>query len=147
MLELFTDGARTVMQLAGKEAAYYQKPSIDTGHVLLGLVVEDQGLAAHALRNLGLDSKAIRSTIERLVPKGAQPILAKLPMSQRTERTIELAREECRRLTHNNVGTEHLLLGLLRVNEGVAADALKSLQVSAHDLREEVLSILGREFD
>jgi ATP-dependent Clp protease ATP-binding subunit ClpC len=146
MYERFTDRARKVMQLANQEAQRFNHEYIGTEHVLLGLVKEGSGVAANVLKNLEIDLRKIRLEVERIVqhgPGGDQVVMGKLPHTPRAKKVIEYSIEEARNLNHNYVGTEHLLLGLLREQEGVAAQVLMNLGMKLEDVREEVLNLLG----
>jgi ATP-dependent Clp protease ATP-binding subunit ClpC len=146
MYERFTDRARKVMQLANQEAQRFNHEYIGTEHVLLGLVKEGSGVAANVLKNLDVDLRKIRMEVEKIVqtgPGGDQVVLGKLPHTPRAKKVIEYSVEEARNLNHNYVGTEHLLLGLLREQEGVAAQVLMNLGLKLEDVREEVLNLLG----
>src|SRR2546429_244249 len=144
MYERFTDRARKVMQLANQEAQRLNHEYIGTEHILLGLVKEGSGVAANVLKNLDIDLRKIRLEVEKLVqssPEVGTP--GKLPQTPRAKKVIEYSIEEARNLNHNYVGTEHLLLGLLREQEGVAAQVLMNLGLKLEDVREEVLNLLG----
>jgi ATP-dependent Clp protease ATP-binding subunit ClpC len=146
MYERFTDRARKVMQLANQEAQRFNHEYIGTEHILLGLVKEGSGVAANVLKNLDVDLRKIRLEVEKIVqtgPGGDQVVLGKLPHTPRAKKVIEYSVEEARNLNHNYVGTEHLLLGLLREQEGVAAQVLMNLGLKLEDVREEVLNLLG----
>ena len=146
MFERFTDRARKVMQLANQEAQRFNHEYIGTEHVLLGLVKEGSGVAANVLKNLDIDLRKIRLEVERIVqhgPGGDNATLGRLPHTPRAKKVIEYSIEEARNLNHNYVGTEHLLLGLLREQEGVAAQVLMNLGLKLEDVREEVLNLLG----
>ena len=146
MYERFTDRARKVMQLANQEAQRFNHEYIGTEHVLLGLVKEGSGVAANVLKNLDVDLRKIRLEVERIVQPGAggdQVVMGRLPHTPRAKKVIEYSIEEARNLNHNYVGTEHLLLGLLREQEGVAAQVLMNLGLKLEDVREEVLNLLG----
>jgi ATP-dependent Clp protease ATP-binding subunit ClpC len=146
MYERFTDRARKVMQLANQEAQRFNHEYIGTEHILLGLVKEGSGVAANVLKNLDIDLRKIRLEVERIVqhgPGGEQVVMGKLPHTPRAKKVIEYSIEEARNLNHNYVGTEHLLLGLLREQEGVAAQVLMNLGLKLEDVREEVLNLLG----
>ena len=148
MFERFTDRARKVMGLANQEAQRFNHEYIGTEHVLLGLVKEGSGVAANVLRNLDIDLKKIRLEVEKIVQSGPDTAtMGKLPYTPRAKKVIELAFEEARSLGHNYVGTEHLLLGLLREQEGVAARVLMNLGVKLDDVREEVLNLLGANYE
>src|SRR6478752_589635 len=146
MYERFTDRARKVMQLANQEAQRFNHEYIGTEHVLLGLVKEGSGVAANVLKNLDIDLRKIRLEVEKIVqhgPGGEQVVMGRLPHTPRAKKVIDYSVEEARNLNHNYVGTEHLLLGLLREQEGVAAQVLMNLGLKLEDVREEVLNLLG----
>jgi ATP-dependent Clp protease ATP-binding subunit ClpC len=146
MYERFTDRARKVMQLANQEAQRFNHEYIGTEHILLGLVKEGSGVAANVLKNLDIDLRKIRLEVEKIVqhgPGGEQVVMGRLPHTPRAKKVIEYSVEEARNLNHNYVGTEHLLLGLLREQEGVAAQVLMNLGLKLEDVREEVLNLLG----
>jgi len=148
MYERFTDRARKVMQLANQEAQRLNHEYIGTEHILLGLVKEGSGVAANVLKNLDVDLRKIRLEVEKLVqssPEVGTP--GKLPQTPRAKKVIEYSIEEARNLNHNYVGTEHLLLGLLREQEGVAAQVLMNLGLRLEDVREEVLNLLGHNME
>ncbi|QDU87877.1 ClpA/B family protein [Pirellulimonas nuda] len=144
MYERFTDRARKVMQLANQEAQRFNHEYIGTEHVLLGLIKEGSGVAANVLKNLDVDLRKIRLEVEKLVQSGPDMVtMGKLPQTPRAKKVIEYSMEEARNLNHNYVGTEHILLGLLREQEGVAAQVLMNLGLKLEDVREEVLNLLG----
>ncbi|WP_439620902.1 ATP-dependent Clp protease ATP-binding subunit [Gemmata sp.] len=146
MYERFTDRARKVMQLANQEAQRFNHEYIGTEHILLGLVKEGSGVAANVLKNLDIDLRKIRLEVEKIVqhgPGGEQVVMGRLPHTPRAKKVIDYSVEEARNLNHNYVGTEHLLLGLLREQEGVAAQVLMNLGLKLEDVREEVLNLLG----
>src|SRR5262245_52106405 len=144
MYERFTDRARKVMQLANQEAQRFNHEYIGTEHILLGLVKEGSGVAANVLKNLDIDLRKIRLEVEKIVQSGPDMVtMGKLPQTPRAKKVIEYSIEEARNLGHNYVGTEHLLLGLLREQEGVAAQVLMNLGLKLEDVREEVLNLLG----
>ncbi len=144
MYERFTDRARKVMQLANQEAQRFNHEYIGTEHMLLGLVKEGTGVAANVLKNLDVDLRKIRLEVEKLVQSGPEMItMGKLPQTPRAKKVIEYSMEEARNLNHNFVGTEHILLGLLREQEGVAAQVLMNLDLKLDEVREEVLNLLG----
>jgi len=144
MYERFTDRARKVMQLANQEAQRFNHEYIGTEHILLGLVKEGSGVAANVLRNLDIDLRKIRLEVEKLVQSGPDMVtMGKLPHTPRAKKVIEYSMEEARNLNHNYVGTEHILLGLLREQEGVAAQVLMNLGLKLEEVREEVLNLLG----
>ncbi len=144
MYERFTDRARKVMQLANQEAQRFNHEYIGTEHILLGLIKEGSGVAANVLKNLDIDLRKIRLEVEKLVQSGPDMVtMGKLPQTPRAKKVIEYSMEEARNLNHNYVGTEHILLGLLREQEGVAAQVLMNLGLKLEDVREEVLNLLG----
>jgi ATP-dependent Clp protease ATP-binding subunit ClpC len=144
MYEKFTDRARKVMQLANQEAKRFNHEYIGTEHILLGLVKEGSGTAANVLKNLDIDLRKVRLEVEKIVLAGPDMVtMGKLPQTPRAKKAIEFAIEEARNLNHSHIGTEHLLLGLLREEEGVGAQVLMNLGLKLEDLREEVLNILG----
>ena len=144
MYERFTDRARKVMQLANQEAQRFNHEYIGTEHILLGLVKEGSGVAANVLKNLDVDLRKIRLEVEKLVQSGPEMVtMGKLPQTPRTKKVIEYSMEEARNLNHNYVGTEHVLLGLLREQDGVAAQVLMNLGLKLEEVREEVLNLLG----
>src|SRR5213083_2485900 len=144
MYERFTDRARKVMQLANQEAQRFQHEYIGTEHILLGLIKEGSGVAANVMKNLNIDLNKVRREIENLVQCGPNVVtMGKLPQTPRAKKVIEYATEEARNLNHNYIGSEHLLLGLLREEEGVAAQVLMNLNLKLEEVREEVLNLLG----
>src|SRR5499427_9329741 len=144
MYERFTDRARKVMQLANQEAQRFNHEYIGTEHILLGLIKEGSGVAANVLKNLEVDLRKIRLEVEKLVQSGPDMVtMCKLPQTPRAKKVIEYSMEEARNLGHNYVGTEHILLGLLREQEGVAAQVLMNLGLKLEEVREEVLNLLG----
>ena len=148
MYERFTDRARKVMQLANQEAQRFNHEYIGTEHILLGLVKEGSGVAANVLKNLDIDLRKIRLEVEKIVQAGPDMVtMGRLPQTPRAKKVIEYSIEEARNLNHNYVGTEHLLLGLLREQEGVAAQVLMNLGLKLEDVREEVLNLLGHNME
>ena len=144
MFERFTDRARKVMALANQEAQRFNHEYIGTEHILLGLVKEGSGVGANVLKNLDVDLRKVRLEVEKLVKSGPDMVtMGKLPQTPRAKKVIEYAIEEARNLNHNYVGTEHLLLGLLREQDGVAAQVLMNLGLKLEEVREEVLNLLG----
>jgi ATP-dependent Clp protease ATP-binding subunit ClpA len=145
MYERFTDRARKVMKLANQEARRFNHEYIGTEHLLLALLAEGTGVAANTLRNLDLDLRKIRSEIEKIIQPGThRPMaMAKLPQTPRVKKVFEYSIEEARSLNHNYIGTEHLLLGLLREQEAVAAQVLVNLGLKLEEVRAEVGRLLG----
>jgi hypothetical protein len=146
MYERFTDRARKVMQLAHQEAQRYNQEYIGTEHILLGLIKERGGVAGHVLRDLGINLVKVRLEVETIIQAGPRRVrMDKLPLTPRAKNVIEYAHEAVENLNHSYVGTEHLLLGLLREGEGVAAQILMNLGLKLADVRKEVLQLLGHE--
>ena len=135
----FTDSARLVMQLANQEARRLNHHYIGTEHILLGLCKENSGLASTALDNLGADIRRIRLETERLVVAGSSV----LPLKFLARKVIEYAMEEAHSFKDSYIGTEHLLLGLIREEDGVAVQVLRNLGITAEKVREEVLRLLS----
>ncbi len=126
----FTERARKVLSLAQEEAQRFQHNYIGTEHLLLGLVREGEGVAAKVLNNLGVDLNKVRSTVEFIIGRGDRIVLGEIGLTPRAKKVIELAVDEARRLNHHYIGTEHLLLGLVREGEGIASGVLESLGVN-----------------
>jgi ATP-dependent Clp protease ATP-binding subunit ClpC len=138
----FTKRARRVLTLAQEEAQRLNHNYIGTEHLLLGLVREENGVAVRVLRDLGVDPKQIRERVERTVGRGQRAAFGKLSLTPRTKRVIELAVDEARRLGHHYIGTEHLLLGLVRAGEGVAVDVLRGLGVGLDKVRSQTARVM-----
>ncbi|MBK8230403.1 MAG: ATP-dependent Clp protease ATP-binding subunit [Candidatus Eisenbacteria bacterium] len=144
MHDKFTERVRKVIFLAREEASRLQHDSIGTEHLLLGLLREGEGIAATVLSNLGLDLDAIRHAVENMVAQtGGTLTIGEIPFTSNAKRVLELSVDEARQLGHNYVGTEHLLLGLIREGEGVAAKVLMDMGVDRKKVREETLKLLG----
>jgi len=144
MYERFTERARKVMALGNQEAQRFNHEYIGTEHILLGLVKEGSGVGANVLKNLGVDLHKVRIEVEKLVKAGPDMVtMGKLPQTPRAKKVVEYSIEEARNLNHNYVGTEHLLLGLLREQDGVAAQVLMNLKLHLEEVRNEVLNLLG----
>ena len=132
------------MALARKEAQRFNHDFIGTEHILLGLIQEGSGVAANVLKNLGVEISKIRSEIEKNVQSGPSMVtMGQLPFTPRAKKVLELSMEEANELGHNYIGTEHLLLGLIRENDGVAAQVLLDLNLKLEDVRFEVLELLA----
>jgi ATP-dependent Clp protease ATP-binding subunit ClpA len=134
------------MQLANQEAQRFRHEYVGTEHILLGLVAEGSGVAANVLKNLDIDPGKIRREVEVIVRYGSGgevPAPGRLPQTPRSKKVIEFAIQEARALNHNYVGTEHLLLGLLREQEGVAAQVLLNLGLELEAVHREVMNLLG----
>ena len=142
--EKFTERARKVLSLSQEEAQRFNHNYIGTEHILLGLVREGEGVAAKVLANLGVDLEKVRSAVEYIIGRGEKSVGQDIGLTPRAKRVIELAVDEARRLNHNYIGTEHLLLGLLREEEGVAAGVLESLGVSLDKVRAETVRLLNQ---
>jgi len=138
----FTKRARRVLTLAQEEAQRLNHNYIGSEHLLLGLVREENGVAVRVLLDLGVDPKQVRERVERTVGRGQRTMYGKLSLTPRTKRVIELAVDEARRLGHHYIGTEHLLLGLVRAGEGVAVDVLKGLGVSLDKVRSQTARVM-----
>jgi ATP-dependent Clp protease ATP-binding subunit ClpC len=142
--EKFTERARKVLTLSQEEAQRFNHNYIGTEHILLGLVREGDGVAAKVLVNLGLELERVRQTVESSMGKGERTVSGEVGLTPRAKRVIELAVDEARRLHHNYIGTEHLLLGLLREGEGIAASALEGLGVTLEKVRAETVRLLSQ---
>jgi len=146
MFDRFTDRAKKVMNLARQEAQRFNHEYLGTEHILLGLVQEGSGVAANVLKNMGIDLTKIRAEVEKIVKTGPSMVtMGQLPFTPRAKKVLELSMEEASNLGHNYIGTEHLLLGLIKENEGIAAQVLLNLNVKLEDVREEVLEFLGAD--
>src|SRR5213596_625939 len=143
----FTDRVRKVLQMAREEAARLHHEYGGTEHILLGLIREGEGVAAAVLTNLNVDLEEIQQKIEETVKKGKAAAAAgpDLPYTSRAKKVLELAMSEARELNHSYVGTEHLLLGLLREEKGIAAQVLTDAGVNLEQARAETLRLLGSE--
>ena len=140
----FTERARRVLTLAQEEAHRFNHNYIGTEHILLGLVREGDGVAAKVLANLGVELNKVRSAVEFIIGRGDRTVLGEIGLTPRAKKVIELAVDEARRLTHSYIGTEHLLLGLVREGEGIAAGVLESLGVNLERVRAETTRILSQ---
>jgi ATP-dependent Clp protease ATP-binding subunit ClpC len=146
MFDRFTDRAKKVMNLARQEAQRFNHEYLGTEHILLGLVQEGSGVAANVLKNMSIDLNKIRAEVEKIVKTGPSMVtMGQLPFTPRAKKVLELSMEEASNLGHNYIGTEHLLLGLIKENEGIAAQVLMNLGVKLEDVREEVLDFLGAD--
>jgi len=144
MFEKFTERARKVLSLAQDEAMKFQHNYIGTEHLLLGLVREGDGVAAKALQHLGVELPAVRRQVEFIVGRGDRPVHGEIGMTPRGKKVLQLAVDEARRMNHHYIGTEHLLLGMIREGEGIAAGVLESLGVNLESARNEALRIIGQ---
>src|SRR5689334_18412932 len=139
----FTERARKVLSLAQEEAQRFQHNYIGTEHLLLGLVHEGEGVAAKVLASMGVELIRVRSAVEFIIGRGDRIVLGEIGLTPRAKKVIELAVDEARRLNHHSIGTEHLLLGLVREGEGIAAGVLESLGVNLKKVRTHTLQVLG----
>src|SRR5512140_2485978 len=140
----FTERARKVLTLAQEEAQRFNHNYIGTEHLLLGLVREGDGVAAKVLANLGVELNKVRSAVEFIIGRGDRTVTGDIGLTPRAKKVIELAVDEARRLNHHYIGTEHLLLGLVREGEGIAAGVLESLGVNLERVRAETTRILSQ---
>ena len=139
----FTDRARKVLTLAQDEAQRFNHNYIGTEHLLLGLVREGEGVAARVLENMNVELPKVRTAVEFIIGRGDRPVVGEVGLTPAAKRVIELAIDESRRLGHRYIGTEHLLLGLVREGEGIAAGVLESLGVTLDTVRHEIVHLLG----
>ncbi len=146
MFEKFTDRARRVVVLAQEEARLLNHDYIGTEHLLLGLIHEGEGVAARALESLGISLEDVRRNVEEMVPRGQHELSGHIPFTPRAKKVLELSLRESQQLGHDYIGTEHILLGLIREGEGVAAQVLVNLGADLNRVRQQVLQLLrGRE--
>ncbi|MGE5550408.1 MAG: ATP-dependent Clp protease ATP-binding subunit [Bacteroidota bacterium] len=143
MYERFTERARKVLYLSQQEAKRLGHNYVGTEHLLLGLVAEGEGVAAEALKTIGISLQKVRTELEKIIGSGDTPYLGEVSLTPRAKRVLELALDEGRQLGHNYVGTEHIILGLIRESEGVAAQVLKNMGADLEKVRKQVLSQLG----
>lgn len=143
MFERYTDRARRVVVLAQEEARALQHNYIGTEHLLLGLIHEGQGVAATALGSLGIELEDARKQVEDIIGRGSESPGGHIPFTPRASKVQELALREALQLGHNYVGTEHLLLGLIREGEGVAAQVLGKLGAAEDRVRKQVMTLVG----
>src|SRR5918911_3025142 len=143
----FTERVRKVLAMAREEAARLRHQYVGTEHILLGLIREGEGVASAVLQNLGADPDDLRRRVEAAVKEGkaSHPTGPDLPYTSRAKKVLELAMSEARELNHSYVGTEHLLLGLLREEKGIAAQVLTDVGVNLEAARAETLRILGTD--
>jgi len=142
VFERFTDRAHRVVVLAQEEARMLNHNYLGTEHLLLGLVHEGEGVAARALESLGISLRAVRQQVYEMIGQGQQPPAGHIPFTPRAKKVMELAQREANDLGHNYVGTEHLLLGLVREGEGVAAQVLVKLGADLAGVRQQVIHLL-----
>ena len=144
----FTPRAQRVIQLARREADNFNHPYVGTEHLLLGIIREGEGIAANVLRRLGIEFDRIQKEIEATVSPMNGPVsIGEIPFTPRAKKVLELSIDEARLHNHNYVGTEHILLGLLREGEGVAARVLKNLSVDLEKTRIEIMKELDPNFE
>src|SRR5438094_3950785 len=143
----FTPRAQQVLQLARKEADRFNHNYVGTEHLLLGLIKLGQGVAVNVLEKIGLDLETVRMEVEKQVGSGPETkMVGNIPYTPRVKKVLALAGKEAKSLNHSYVGTEHILLGLLREGEGVAARVLKNLEVDVERTRNEILKELDPNF-
>jgi ATP-dependent Clp protease ATP-binding subunit ClpA len=142
MFERFTDRARKVVVLAQEEARILNHNYIGTEHILLGLIHEGQGVAAKALEAMGISLEAVRQQVEEMIGQGEQAPSGHIPFTPRAKKVLELSLREALQLGHDYIGTEHILLGLIREGEGVAAQVLVRLGADLNRVREQVIQLL-----
>src|SRR4051812_44694412 len=143
MFERFTDRARRVVVLAQEEARLLNHNYIGTEHILLGLIHEGEGVAAKALESLGISLEAVRSQVEEIIGQGGSSPSGHIPFTPRAKKVLELSLREALQLGHNYIGTEHILLGLIREGEGVAAQVLVKLGADLSRVRQQVIQLLS----
>ncbi|MEE9582906.1 MAG: ATP-dependent Clp protease ATP-binding subunit [Acidimicrobiia bacterium] len=143
MFERFTDRARRVVVLAQEEARLLNHNYIGTEHILLGLIHEGEGVAARALEGMGISLESVRSQVVEIIGQGAQAPTGHIPFTPRAKKVLELSLREALQLGHNYIGTEHILLGLIREGEGVAAQVLQKLGAELHKVRQSVIQLLS----
>jgi ATP-dependent Clp protease ATP-binding subunit ClpA len=142
VFERFTDRARRVVVLAQEEARMLNHNYIGTEHILLGLIHEGEGVACQALESMGISLQAVRDQVEEIIGQGQTPAAGHIPFTPRSKKILELSLREAHRLGHNYIGTEHILLGLIREGEGVGAQILQKLGVDLNTARERVIVVL-----
>jgi ATP-dependent Clp protease ATP-binding subunit ClpA len=143
MFERFTDRARRVVVLAQEEARLLNHNYVGTEHILLGLIQESQGVAAKALESLGISLEAVRAQVEEIIGQGQSAPTGHIPFTPRAKKVLELSLREAKQLGHDYIGTEHILLGLIREGEGVAAQVLVRLGGDLSRVRQQVVQLLG----
>ena len=143
MFERFTDRARRVVVLAQEEAKMLNHNYIGTEHILLGLIHEGEGVAAKALESLGISLDAVREQVQDIIGQGQQQPTGHIPFTPRAKKVLELSLREALQLGHNYIGTEHILLGLIREGEGVAAQVLVKLGADLNKVRQQVIQLLS----
>ena len=139
-----TEQARNVLSLAQEEAQRFQHNSLGTEHLLLGLVREGEGVAAKVLANLGVELNRVRSAVDFIIGRGDRIVLGEIGLNPRAKQVVDFAVDEARRLKHQYIGTEHLLLGLVRESEGLAAGVLEIFATNLEKVRAETLRVLSQ---
>jgi ATP-dependent Clp protease ATP-binding subunit ClpC len=142
MFERFTDRARRVVVLAQEEARMLDHNYIGTEHILLGLIHEGEGVAARALESLGIGLDAVRQQVEEMIGRGQHASSGHIPFTPRAKKVLELSLREALQLGHDYIGTEHILLGLIREGDGVAAQVLVRLGADLNRVRQQVIQLL-----
>ena len=145
--EKFSERARRVLSLAQEEAQRFNHNYIGTEHILLGLSKETEGVAAKVLGTLGIDSSKIQASVEFIIGQGDSQVENRLGLTARAKKVIELSVDEARRLNHQYIGTEHILIGLLREGEGIASGVLESLGATLEDVRKESGKLISETAD
>src|SRR5258708_4938026 len=145
--DAFTVRARRVLRFSREEAQRFQHNYIGTEHLLLGIARENGGIAARVLRNLGVGINKVRSSVEFIIGRGDRIVLGEIGLTPRAKKVLELAADEARRLNHDSIGTEHLLLGLVWEGEGIAAGVLESLGVNLEQVRTQTIRVLNQQKD
>jgi len=141
----FTERARKVLHLAQEEAQRLHHNYIGTEHLLLGLVREGEGIAAKVLTSFGVDLDQVRKAVEDIIGRGDRIVLGEIGLTPRAKKVIEFAFDEAKRLNHHYIGTEHLLLGLLREGEGIGAGVLESFGLSLQEVRAKTIQVLNEQ--
>src|SRR5947209_20029981 len=140
----FTERARKVLSLAQEEAQRFQHNYIGTEHLLLGLLREDEGVAGKVLTSLGVDLEKVRKAVEGIIGHGDHIVLGEIGLTPRAKKVIELAVDEARCLNHHYIGTEHILLGLVREGEGIGAGVLERFGIGLEQVQTQMLQMLGQ---
>ncbi len=141
----FTERARKVLSLAQEEAQRFQHNYIGTEHLLLGLIREGEGVAGKVLTSLDVDLEKVRKAVEDIIGHGDRIVLGEIGLTPRAKKVLELAVDEARLLNHDYIGTEHLLLGLLREGEGIGAGVLESFGLSLQEVRAKTIQVLNEQ--
>jgi ATP-dependent Clp protease ATP-binding subunit ClpC len=143
MLDRFTDRARRVVKLAEEEARMLNHNYIGTEHILLGLIREGDGVAARALESLEINLDAVRQQVEQIIGQGQHAPSGHIPFTPRAKKVLELSLREAVQLGHDHIGTEHILLGLIREGDGVAAQVLVKMGADLNRVREQVIQVIS----